>query len=324
MIDFGFVSLTCWIIGIAANVNFYAFNQYNLAVGGDTFYFKNIENDSDANELLNSKNVQFWLKDIRLSSDSFLIVNNKSREVLAIAPKQVIQKIEAGDNLKVYSGIYKYLTDSDSLGSIKFVRGRYEFFQYNYIGPKIHTAATIFEAYGVNPIIAKLLLIIESPNDSKGKSISGAVGHFQLMPSVAKQYGLKVKNNLDEREDFIKSSVAAAKLVKKYCIPWAKKIALKKGLDTALCENKLWFQLLVLHIYNAGAGTVSRAVDQIESVSSGRDLIQQLWTTQYRAFGNSSQNYSQVCLASYLAYKEFLQMKLWQKNVDVRPISSDD
>ena len=323
MIEFGIASFVCWVVGFLANVNFHQFEQYNLALGKDTFYFKNIENDSDALIMLNSKNVQFWLRDIRLSPDSFLVVNNKSREILAIAPKQVIQKIEQGDNLKVYSGLYKYLTNSDTIGSVKFVRGRNLFFQYDYIGPKISKAAKIFEQFELDPIIAKLLLIIESPNNNKGKSISGAVGHFQLMPSVAKQYGLKINIQTDEREDFMKSSIAAAKLVKGYCVPWAKKIAQKKGLNTDFTENPLWFNLLVLHIYNAGAGTVSRAVDQISDVSNGRDLIQQLWITQYRAFGNSSQNYSQVCLASYLAYKDFLKDKIWQKNVDVRAISSD-
>jgi hypothetical protein len=52
---------------------------------------------------------------------------------------------------------------------------------------------------------------------------------------------------------------------------------------------------------------VRKAVAAVGEVKSGEELIMKLWKTQAGAFGNSSQNYSQLALASYINYLDWLR-----------------
>lgn len=280
----------------------------HFVINEDTFLFLTIEKDSTAQEFLSSSNVQFWKKDIQLTKDSFLVVNQSTREIIDVVHHKDIHRIDRASNLTSLGQVYGYKYGIHSEHRIKFVRGRKDFFDYKTIGPKLKIAHSVFTSLNVDPVIAQLLLLIESPNDHKGVSHSGAAGHFQIMPSVARRYGLKTTGRVDERLNFYKSAVVAAKLIKNYCVPNAKLICTTKGIavDTAA----LWFKLLVLHIYNAGAGTLKVAVRHIDTVNSGNELIRTLWNFRHGHFQNSSQNYSQVCLGSYLGYKEFLEKSL--------------
>lgn len=258
--------------------------------------------------LLQSKNAQFWKIDAELDPDSFIVVNKESREIIDIIHKKRVLDIERGGNLKELARLYGFKHKHQDSVSIKFVRGRKGFFNFDSIGPKLQEAFHIFSEFGVNPNLAQLLLLIESPNNPNAVSVSGARGHFQLMPSVARKYGLKVNRWKDERTDFSKSAKAAALLMGRYCIPQAERIC--KNMGFTYKQNDLWFQLLTLHIYNAGAGTVSKAVYLYKGdISNGEVLIKTLWNTKYGRFGNSSQNYSQVALGSYLAYRSYLCQK---------------
>lgn len=255
--------------------------------------------------------VAFWLRDIELSSDSFLVVDKQSRVIIDVLHKSQVLKIETGKNLKELAKIYHYLNKLDSHTQVKFVRGRKEFFNYEKIEPHIIPAEEIFKRVGVDSSLARFILLIESPSNPSATSISGARGHFQLMPSVARKYGLVINKHRDDRLNFEKSAVAAAKLMKNYCIPQAEKIAESVGLNVdSSSKSHLWFRLLVLHVYNAGAGTVSKAVRIYANEQfTGEELIMKLWKTHVGAFGNSSQNYSQVALASYLAFNRYLENK---------------
>jgi hypothetical protein len=264
-----------------------------------------IENSAENNWLLYQPEISFWVQDIQLSADSFLVVDQNTRSVVDIVHKDVVRDIEIGGNLKCLGELYRGICFSEGETSIKFVRGRRTFFDYSKIGPHLFEGMRIFNSYGVNPIYAQLLLLIESPNNPNAVSSAGARGHFQLMPSVAKKYGLKVNRHADERVIFDKSAMAAAKLFKYYCIPSAKRIC--KELNLEIEEDALWFQLLALHIYNAGGGNVRKAALLNKNASDGNSLITALWHTRAGAFGNSSQNYSQLCLASYEAYRHFIQ-----------------
>lgn len=267
-----------------------------------------IEQFENHSSLLYSSNAQFWKADAQLDPDSFLVVNKESREIIDIIHKSRVLGIEKGGNLKELATFYGYLHKHQDSVSIKFVRGRKGFFNFDSIGPKLQEAFHVFSEIGVNPNLAQLLLLIESPNNPNAVSVSGARGHFQLMPSVARRYGLKVNMWRDERTDFNKSAMAAAKLIKKYCIPQAERICKNMGLN--YCPNELWFQLLALHIYNAGARTVSKAAYLYKGeITEGELLIRTLWNTKYGRFGNSSQNYTQVALGSYLAYRSYLNQK---------------
>jgi hypothetical protein len=293
---------------ISVNENEFALtNDSHFVIENDTFHFLSIEKDSAAYELLYSNNVAFWKKDIMLSSDSFLVVNQFDRQVFDVVHKNSVNKIERSQNLTTLGTLYGYRYNVPQQIKIKFVRGRREFFDYAVIGPKLKEAYKVFNAVGADPTIAQLLLLIESPNNHKGVSHSGAAGHFQIMPSVARKYGLRINARFDERHNFARSSYAAARLVKEYCIPQAKRICNARGIE--ISEESLWFKLLALHIYNAGAGNVSIAVRHLPEVANGNELIKRLWRTNVGAFQNSSQNYSQVCLASYLGYKDYLKSK---------------
>jgi membrane-bound lytic murein transglycosylase D len=57
--------------------------------------------------------------------------------------------------------------------------------------------------------------IIESHYKIMAKSPKGAVGLWQLMPETARDFGLKVSEEIDERLDPIKSTLAAVKYFKK-------------------------------------------------------------------------------------------------------------
>ena len=125
------------------------------------------------------------------------------------------------------------------------------------------------------------------------------------MKSVAIEQGLKVNREIDEREDFEKSAKAAAKFIQKVCLPETRRILRARGISYE--EDELWFRLLVLHVYHAGAGNVAGAMRKLYARKGGMDLIKKLWRTEYRGFRNASQNYSQVALASFLELDRIIQ-----------------
>jgi membrane-bound lytic murein transglycosylase MltF len=75
------------------------------------------------------------------------------------------------------------------------------------------------------PIIEPILAAYGIPNDFKymplvesglqgGTSPKGAAGFWQFMPATARNYGLKVNGNVDERKNLRKSTIAACKYIK--------------------------------------------------------------------------------------------------------------
>ena len=116
--------------------------------------------------------------------------------------------------------------------------------------------------------------------------------------------GLTVSRYKDEREDFAKSAYGASKLINTICIPEAKKILDKHGLSYS--EDALWFRLFVLHVYHAGALNVDAVVAKINPEKGDKSLIQKMWITKAKAFGNNSQNYTQLALASQLILHEMI------------------
>ena len=71
----------------------------------------------------------------------------------------------------------------------------------------------IFKKYGL-PEELKLLPVIESAYNPFAVSRAGAGGLWQFMPGTAKRYGLKITSDVDERFDVIKSTDAAARLLR--------------------------------------------------------------------------------------------------------------
>ena len=71
------------------------------------------------------------------------------------------------------------------------------------------------EAYQL-PLELKYLPIIESALNPTAVSRAGAAGLWQFMPSSGKAYGLEMNTLVDERRDPLKSSFAAARLLRDY------------------------------------------------------------------------------------------------------------
>jgi len=245
----------------------------------------------------------FWKQVLTLSKDSCLINVANTRQILhkmafADWTKQTeLQKDLYKDSLKKVYGL-------DPNIKINVTFGKNDFYKIKEVTPTISNGIREFRNLGVDPWYAQSILMIESPAQMK-KSESGAYGPFQLMPSVARAYGLKVNNYVDERSDFKRSAYGAAKLIKQVCIPEAKNILNRHNIS--FNESDLWFRLFVMHVYHAGSGNVSAVMRKIQPTTGGQELIQKMWTTSAGAFGNSSQNYTQITLAAHLVLNELIK-----------------
>jgi membrane-bound lytic murein transglycosylase D len=70
----------------------------------------------------------------------------------------------------------------------------------------------ILKKYGI-PEDFKYVPLVESGLQA-GTSPKGASGFWQFMPGTARNYGLKINSNIDERDNLRKSTVAACKYIK--------------------------------------------------------------------------------------------------------------
>ena len=68
----------------------------------------------------------------------------------------------------------------------------------------------LLEKYDV-PLELQMIPVLESAFNGNAVSPVGAVGHWQFMATLAKEYGLRTGGKYDERRNFTKSTVAAAK-----------------------------------------------------------------------------------------------------------------
>ena len=79
----------------------------------------------------------------------------------------------------------------------------------SYGGPYFSLIEKILTEYGL-PKELKYLAVIESDLKPSAVSRVGAKGPWQLMPQTARDLGLKVNRNVDERKNYVKSTRAAA------------------------------------------------------------------------------------------------------------------
>jgi hypothetical protein len=244
----------------------------------------------------------FWKEIMALSPDSCIVNIAKNRVIIAKMSnadwnrQTSTQKSGYRDSVRVAHGL-------SSEDRIFVTTGKNDFYKFDHVYPTIKQGIEAFELNNVDPWYAQAILLIESPGQLK-KSRSGAYGPFQLMPAVARNMGLTVNRYTDERADFDRSAYGSSQLIKKICIPEAKRILDKNGLNYQ--EDDIWFRLFVLHVYHAGALNVDAVVRKINPEKGGQELIRAMWINSAANFGNNSQNYSQLALASQLILHELV------------------
>jgi membrane-bound lytic murein transglycosylase D len=128
--------------------------------------------------------------------------------------------------------------------------------------------------YGI-PKEMKYLSVIESHLGAGGTSWAGAVGPWQLMPGVAKEYGLNVGGYWDQRTDYFKSTHVAARIMKKL-----------------YAEFDDW--LLVVAAYNCGNGCVRSAIRRAKS--------KDFWQMQY-FLPEETRNHVKKFIATHLIFE---------------------
>ncbi len=240
--------------------------------------------------------VKFWRQIMKLHKDSSLISVGDNRQVVDKFHKDDwADKNDIGK--QAYRDSVRIVFNLDSTAHVLVVPGKSFFYDFEKAFEKFDKGINAFVANGVDPWYAQAILLIESPNKLQ-KSNAGAYGSFQLMKDVARMFGLKVNKQIDERADFDRSAYAASSLIKTLCIPYTKQIL--DSLHLQYKETDLWFRLLVMHSYHAGAGNVRKAVFSFMPTKPGMDVIYTLWHTKTNHFKSASQNYSQLVLAAMI------------------------
>lgn len=245
---------------------------------------------------------QFWKKIMVLSPDSCLINVAATREVLLkMSMKDWSKQTEPEKSRFKDSLRLAHNLETDC--QINVTTGKNDFYRFKEVYPSLSKGIDAFEKNHVDPWYAQAILLIESPGQLK-KSSAGAYGAFQLMPGVARAQGLTVNSQKDERKDFERSAFAASRLLKKVCIPEAKRIL--HHFQLTYNETDLWFRLLVLHVYHAGSLNVQAVLQKLQPTRGSQELIRNMWLTSAAGFGNNSQNYTQLALAAQLILHDMI------------------
>lgn len=249
-------------------------------------------------------NVKFWRMVMKTHQDTSFINVADNRSVISKISNKDWRLLPdtAKEKFKDSVRVARQLRDSSK---ILITGGKSFFYNFDNAYPNFDKGINAFIENGVDPWYAQAILLIESPNKLQ-KSNAGAYGSFQLMKDVARLFGLKVNKQVDERADFNRSAYAASSLLKTICIPKTKQIL--DSLHIPYQENELWFRLLVMHSYHAGAGNVKKALYSFMPTAGGMNLIYTLWHTETRQFRSASQNYSQLVLAAMLEMNERLNL----------------
>jgi membrane-bound lytic murein transglycosylase D len=136
-------------------------------------------------------------------------------------------------------------------------------------GTKLMMMEDILTRFGI-PVELKYLAIVESNLNAQAVSSAGAIGPWQFMAGTAKRYGLNISRRQDERKDFRKSTIAAAKYLKDL-------------------HEQFGDWLLVIAAYNCGPGRISHAMKK-----TGTD---DFWRLQYQ-LPEESRNHVKKFLAT--------------------------
>lgn len=173
--------------------------------------------------------------------------------------------------------IKKYIREQHSYIQLMFRRGK----KY------MPTAIKILDKYGV-PREFRFLAALESNFSAHAVSPVGAVGYWQFMAPLAKQYGLKIGGKYDERKNFRKSTTAAAKFFRDQL----------KAYDGDM--------LLTAASYNCGPGRVSSSIRKSGKKDADFWDIQEYLPSETRKFVKRFVALNVV----YVNYTNFLQTSM--------------
>lgn len=253
--------------------------------------------------------VQFWEKVLDLSPDSGVLNFAHNRRIIEIVHTKWWSHQSDEFKNSYRDSVRKCYQLSDT-ARVLFTTGKGHYYIWDSVFYLIDKAIQIFIDNNVDPWYAQSVLLIESPKGNL-RSPSGARGYFQLMKNVARKLGLKVNRQVDERLNFERSAYASAMLFKTICIPETKKIL--DSLKIEYNENALWFKLLTMHVYHAGAFNVRNALLKSDCRYNDMRLIYCLWQTRHGKFQSASQNYSQLVLTAYIkVYKKLDLLKCFR------------
>ncbi len=245
---------------------------------------------------------RFWRLIMNLPEDSTVINVADTRQILQIIDTRTFNAMGASTKTALYQRLLKE-KNLPLNAEIYATKGRDSFYGVENVLDQIDQVIDIFVAEDVDPWLAQAILLIESPSGNL-RSGAGAYGAFQLMPDVARQYGLVVNANVDERKYLSKSARAAAHLLHNVCVPEVEKML--NTYHVKFDRNDIWFRLLVLHAYHAGAGNVRAVMARIQPKVGGMELMEKIWQTEAAAFRNESQNYSQIALAGIIEMDAYI------------------
>ena len=154
----------------------------------------------------------------------------------------------------------------------------------------------ILSQYGL-PRELKYLAVIESNLKTTALSSAGALGPWQFMSYTARDYGLTINQNQDDRMDYYKSTNAAARYL----------LNLYKDL-------KDW--LLVIAAYNGGPGRVDNAIRK----SGSRNF----WKLQYYLPEESRNHVKKFIATHYIMEAQGIQGNVAGSEFNYSKLSADD
>ena len=147
------------------------------------------------------------------------------------------------------------------------------------------------------PVELKYLAVIESDLKSSATSGVGAAGPWQFMAQTARDFGLKVSRKVDERRDFNKSTVAAAKYLKEL-------------------YNTYNDWLLVIAAYNCGNGPVNAAIRKSGSSN--------FWDLQYYLPSESRNHVKKFIATHYIMEGDGGLTTLTKKETEALAFASNE
>lgn len=163
----------------------------------------------------------------------------------------------------------------------------------------------ILKANGI-PDDFKYLMVIESNLNNVARSPAGAAGLWQFMPATAREFGLEVNDNVDERYNIEKATVAACKYFKQ-----------------AYAKYGDW--MAVSAAYNAGQARISSQLEkQLASHAMDLWLVEETSRYMFRLLA-AKEIFSNPQRYGFLLKREHLYPPIPYKKVTVNtPIDNLD